>query len=86
MATGAEHYLEAERLLELAREEQLALGSGDPAAGDRREPGQLTAMAQVHATLALAAATAPRLDWAADLAAWQDVAAPQPEGREGGRG
>jgi hypothetical protein len=84
--TGAEHYLEAERLLAMAAEQQCALGSGDPAAGDRREPGQLTAMAQVHATLALAAATAPRPGWAADLAAWQDVAAPQPEDREGAQG
>lgn len=43
--TGAEHYAAAEQLL-------------DEAAKNPEEPGQRLAVAQVHATLALAAATA----------------------------
>lgn len=52
MATGPEHYREAERLLE-----QAAVDSRDPM---RRyvEDANVIAAAQVHATLALAAATA----------------------------
>jgi hypothetical protein len=48
--TGPEHYREAERLIANAA----ALGYGD---GDRDTSG-IVAVAQVHATLALAAATA----------------------------
>lgn len=63
MASGPDHYREAERLIEEANR----VGHHDPQRGD----GILLA-AQVHATLALAAATAincanddvPRLDWA----------------------
>jgi hypothetical protein len=50
---GAEHYQEAERLLRIAVEHRDT--------GDRRDhqlAAQFTAEAQVHATLALAAATA----------------------------
>lgn len=59
---GPEHYAAAERLLD----------SADAAAG---EPGAASnlAAAQVHATLALAAATA--LTWSSkDLKTWQAVA------------
>jgi hypothetical protein len=45
MATGADHYLEAEALLERGP-------------GNYENPGDCWAKAQVHATLALAAATA----------------------------
>jgi len=53
--TAREHYREAERLMGEAR----SLGSGHPHYGD--ESTALIAAAQVHATLALAAATAPEL-------------------------
>lgn len=46
--TGAEHYREAEKLLAL--DERIREGGGDP--------GDILHAAQVHATLALAAATA----------------------------
>lgn len=49
--TGPEHYREAERLL---------FEAGKLYAGDQREPG-LLAEAQIHATLALAAATAANI-------------------------
>jgi hypothetical protein len=54
MATGPEHYKEAERLLEeaLKAEAQLRNGGGVAAL-----PSGLREAAQVHATLALAAAT-----------------------------
>jgi hypothetical protein len=54
MATGPEHYKEAERLLTQAAlfESQLIQGGGVPA-----DPRSLREAAQVHATLALAAAT-----------------------------
>lgn len=56
MATGAEHYLEAERLLERAL-------SADAVKGQRNNVAEavthiMLEAAQVHATLALAAATA----------------------------
>ncbi len=79
---GAGHYREAENLLAMAVEQQMALATEDPTAGSVVELTHTVARAQVHATLALAAATAPRTDWTADLAAWQDVAAPKPEGQE----
>jgi hypothetical protein len=47
--TGPEHYREAERLIEKAVHLSPAVDGADP---------ELTALAQVHATLALAAATA----------------------------
>ena len=52
MATGPEHYREAERLREQA--EGLNIRNADA----RAERAVLAAEAQVHATLALAAATA----------------------------
>lgn len=69
--TGAEHYREAERLL------------GNHGDGDMivTPPLQITTAAQVHATLALAAATAlgregeGRTMASKDRAAWFDVAA-----------
>lgn len=62
---GPEHYAAAERLLDAATAEGVEPG----------EPGQVSnlAAAQVHATLALAAATA--LTWSTkDLKAWQPAA------------
>ena len=62
---GPEHYAAAERLLEAVTAEGVESG----------EPGNVSnlAAAQVHATLALAAATA--LTWSTkDLKAWQPVA------------
>ncbi|MFE2353418.1 hypothetical protein [Streptomyces parvulus] len=51
--TGPEHYREAERLLELASSSKETTYEGDNPEADRD-----IAAAQVHATLALAAATA----------------------------
>jgi hypothetical protein len=73
MATGPEHYREAERLAVMAH--RFTYGDGaDPVVG-----AALAAEAQVHATLALAAATAlvdetPRSDSFSNYRAWQDVA------------
>ena len=53
MMTGPEHYEEAERLIEVANE----VGHEDPQRGHG-----ILAAAQVHATLALAAATAAGTD------------------------
>ncbi|WP_367139779.1 MULTISPECIES: hypothetical protein [Streptomyces] len=77
--TGPEHYREAERLL------QMSLEAGWP----REEMVGLFAEAQVHATLALAAATAlvdetPRSDSFSEDRAWQKVAGSPYEG--GGAG
>ncbi|MGD1219968.1 hypothetical protein AB9Q10_16245 [Streptomyces krungchingensis] len=77
MATGPEHYREAERLLKLAHRNTYGDGA-NPVAG-----AALAAEAQAHATLALAAATAVqpssyavgRPEWKA----WAAVAA-TPEG------
>lgn len=52
--TGPEHYREAERLVAKAR----ALGGGDTYNSAQVRPRVLLAEAQVHASLALAAATA----------------------------
>jgi hypothetical protein len=65
--TGPEHYREAERLLEASKDR----GSADETAR--------IAEAQVHATLALAAATA--LSGADDDQAWQRAAGLPPEPR-----
>jgi len=55
--TGPEHYKEAERLIELA--ESVDWQDGDPDRPNKAEYAQTAlAEAQVHATLALAAATA----------------------------
>lgn len=62
---GPEHYAAAERLLDAAMADDMEAG----------EPGAVSnvAAAQVHATLALAAATA--LTWSSkDLKTWQAVA------------
>jgi hypothetical protein len=71
--TGPEHYREAERLLDMAH--HWTYGDG----GDATVGGALAAEAQVHATLALAAATAlvdetPRSDAMSEYRAWQQAA------------
>jgi hypothetical protein len=69
--TGPEHYREAERLLNTA-----VNTSSSSLAADCRE------LAQAHATLALAAATAlpvTRVLLAAEYQAWADVAAVKTE-------
>ncbi|WP_426568124.1 hypothetical protein [Streptomyces canus] len=84
MATGPEHYREAERLAGMAH--RFTYGDGaDPVVG-----AALAAEAQVHATLALTAATA--LATISDHAAvrtvndWWAVAGPQdPENGDGER-
>jgi hypothetical protein len=62
--TGPEHYHEAQQLL------------ADPNYGEPKGIGrsETIAAAQVHATLALAAATALAGDHAQDLAAWREAA------------
>lgn len=59
MATGAEHYRTAEDLLRQA-DQTSGAGPGAPVTGDARDPRAvgLIQRAQVHATLAQAAATA----------------------------
>lgn len=70
--TGPEHYLEAERLL--------AIEATIPANNDETNPAamQTIAEAHIHATLALAAATALTIghedDVAETLSAWHKVA------------
>jgi hypothetical protein len=71
--TGPEHYRHAEQLLTEAD------GVFRPNDEGHCEADRLIAAAQVHATLALAAATAlvdetPRSDSFANYRAWQDVA------------
>ena len=56
--TGPEHYREAENLLAMASEQVMGIATGDPTAGEPDGPALLVAEAQVHATLALAAASA----------------------------
>lgn len=66
--TGPEHYREAERLLKSASDNFLRTG----------KPGSALEAAQVHATLALAAATAiptARTQLVAEMKAWAEVAA-----------
>ena len=78
--TGPEHYAEAERLMA-----RLAEMSNTPGPVDREATLVISSVAQVHATLALAAATAlgagtesrrgmDSLDWQA----WDEVAGAQP--------
>jgi len=67
MATGPEHYREAERLL---TEQVFRDRAGSTTTRSYQET---VAAAQVHATLALAAATALGTA-AADTAAWRDAA------------
>jgi hypothetical protein len=74
--TGPEHYAEAERLLTDAFNE---VREGDPA------EAIVLAQAQVHATLALAAATAVRTR-EIDNQAWVDVAGTKLSGRGPGPG
>lgn len=79
--TGPQHYSEAERLVRMAH--RFTYGDGaDPVAG-----AALAAEAQVHATLALAAATAlvdetPRSDSCSEYRAWQEVAGSNYRGDE----
>ncbi|GAA2092515.1 hypothetical protein [Actinomadura alba] len=76
--TGPEHYREAERLAKQANHWTYGDG-GDPVAG-----AALAAEAQVHATLALAAATAlmgsTNHARVVDANAWQAVAGEKPNG------
>jgi len=58
MATGPEHYAEAEQSIAMATEQMAAIAANDPTAGLRSEAIFWLQTAQVHATLALAAATA----------------------------
>ena len=67
--TGPEHYLEAERLIAMARESHHADLYGHYTDA---QAALILADAQVHATLAHAAATA--LSSAADARAWTDTA------------
>ena len=73
--TGPDHYREAERLIGEAHENQFNQGSGDPVTPE------LLSEAQVHATLAAAAATALGREGgdgtqpSKDRAAWFDAAA-----------
>jgi hypothetical protein len=71
--TGPEHYHEAQQLL------------ADPNYGEPKGIGrsETIAAAQVHATLALAAATALGGDSAGDVQAWRDAAATKPAGPHG---
>jgi hypothetical protein len=64
VSSGPEHYKEAEALLAMAEEQRIAAVMADPtaAADPAADVAALTAAAQVHAVLALAAATAG--DWA----------------------
>lgn len=76
--TGPEHYREAERLIK-----GLTTDTGAVYVEDGNE--QVIALAQVHATLALAAATAlidetPRSDCFSNYRAWQDVAGSEYQG------
>lgn len=67
MSSGPHHYTEAERLIKIAEREY-----GDSQAGDPYPACAATlAAAQVHATLALAAATVVDLD--EGDSAWMDV-------------
>ncbi|OQQ13036.1 hypothetical protein B0675_40170 [Streptomyces sp. M41(2017)] len=70
--TGPEHYSESERLIELAK------------ASPQQKRQDCLAAAQIHATLALAAATAipaTRSQLLAEMKAWSDVAATKHKGR-----
>lgn len=74
--TGTEHYAEAERLLEQAGEVGARVGAESCAA--------IAIMAQVHATLALAAATAATTMAAEYGPAWgYGASAPQVYGYDG---
>lgn len=57
MATGPEHYAQAEHLLRGNYAPIGSRGSDEPTAYDGNPGPEKVAMAQVHATLALAAAT-----------------------------
>lgn len=83
--TGPEHYREAEQLLTDAFSSKLTTYEGENPEADR-----LIAAAQVHATLALAAATAlidetPRSDSHSEYRAWSNVAGAPYQGLEGNR-
>jgi hypothetical protein len=78
VVTGPEHYKEAERLLELAlsqRLQSLALSQRLQLGGASPGSTAITADAQVHATLALAAATAlPDAPASWEAVSWDEVA------------
>jgi hypothetical protein len=67
--TGPEHYAEAERLISLARRDP---GHGELYGNSSRQLANILADAQVHATLAVAAATAT------PSGAWDAVTKPPP--------
>jgi hypothetical protein len=71
LMTGPEHYLEAERLIALARKEGEA-ENGAYNSGRHVAPPMILAEAQVHATLAAASAAAFGPD--AEARAWASVA------------
>lgn len=77
--TGPEHYREAERLLRLATKQPAGDGPHEdksPTDVTFVEDADILAAAQVHATLALAAATGLAGDLPInDCEAWRDVAA-----------
>ncbi|MFD9905602.1 hypothetical protein [Streptomyces sp. NPDC059063] len=81
--TGPEHYREAERLLAAAIEDSHTTFEGRDPKADRA-----IAEAQVHATLALAAATAlvtPSQRAAVrTIRAWHDIAGIKPSGGDAG--
>lgn len=60
MASGPDHYQEAEALLAMAEEQRIAAAAGDPTAAEfaAADVAGLVGAAQAHATLAQAAATA----------------------------
>jgi hypothetical protein len=72
--TGPEHYKEAEYLLasSIHLRAELLSGERENEPADYDEPDRVVALAQVHATLALAAATAlePH-DWSAHAPEWR---------------
>ena len=84
--TGPEHYREAERLISEAKDFQANAASynSDRLTHNSIAAEQNVALAQVHATLALAAATA-LVDYRdsnmteGDQRAWYDAASAQPE-------
>ena len=76
--TGPEHYREAEYLLasSIHLRAELLSGERENEPADLLEPDRVVALAQVHATLALAAAVAFSADMTAgEWPGWRDAAA-----------
>lgn len=76
--TGPDHYAKAERLVESMRQEMV--GSPGQPLRTHEQQARLAAEAQVHATLALAAATIDAAEAGPhnvpNTARWQEVKAP----------